>query len=206
MKVAIYARVSTDGQSVNAQIADLRETAVRRGWRVVQEFTDKGISGAKGRDERPALDALLKAATRREFDIVASWSVDRLGRSLRHLVAGLGDLQAAGVGLYLHKQGLDTSTPSGRAMFGMLGVFAEFERDLIRERVRAGMKVAKAEQAAGIERLHNNGLVKKPIGRPPVGTDMARKVLLLRAEKWGVNRIARELGIGSGTVRRIAYN
>ncbi len=205
MRVAIYARVSTDGQSVNAQLADLRETADRRGWEIVHEFTDKGISGAKGRDERPALDAMLKAAMRREFDMVAAWSVDRLGRSLQHLVAGLGDLQAAGVGLYLHKQGLDTSTPSGRAMFGMLSVFAEFERDLIRERVRAGMKVAKAEQAAGTERLHKNGRVKKPIGRPPVGADMERKVLELRAEKWGVNRIARELGIGSGTVRLIAY-
>ncbi len=125
MKVAIYTRVSADGQSVNAQLADLRETADRRGWDIVQEYTDKGISGATGRDQRPALDAMLKAATRREFDMVAAWSVDRLGRSLQHLVAGLGDLQAAGVGLYLHKQGLDTSTPSGRAMFGMLSVFAE---------------------------------------------------------------------------------
>ncbi len=206
MKVAIYTRVSTDGQSVNAQLADLRETAERRGWEIVHEYTDKGISGAKGRDKRPGLDAMLKAATRRELDMVAAWSVDRLGRSLQHLVAGLGDLQSAGVGLYLHKQGLDTSTPSGRAMFGMLSVFAEFERDLIRERVRAGMKVAKAEQAAGKERLHKNGRVKKPIGRPPVGADMERKVLTLRAENWGVNRIARELEIGSGTVRRIAYD
>ncbi len=87
----------------------------------------------------------------------------------------------------------------------MLSVFAEFERDLIRERVRAGMKVAKAEQASGKERLHKNGRIKKPIGRPPVGTEMEQKVLKLRADKWGVNRIARELGIGSGTVRRIAY-
>ncbi len=107
MKVAIYARVSTDGQSVNAQLADLRATAERRSWEIVKEYNDKGISGAKGRDERLALDAMLKAATRREFDMVAAWSVDRLGRSLQHLVAGLGDLQAAGVGLYLHKQGLD---------------------------------------------------------------------------------------------------
>ncbi len=205
MKVAIYARVSTDGQSVNAQLADLRETAERRGWEIVHEYTDKGISGAKGRDQRPALDAMLKAATRREFDMVAAWSVDRLGRSLQHLVNGLNDLKDVGVGLYLHKQGLDTTTTTGQAMFGMLGVFAEYERDLIRERVRAGMKVAKAEQAAGKDRLHKNGRVKKPIGRPPVGADMERKVLELRAAKWGVNRIARELGIGSGTVRRIAY-
>ncbi len=101
MKVAIYARVSTDGQSVNAQLADLRETAERRGWEIMQEYTDKGISGAKGRDQRPALDAMLKAATRREFDMVAAWSVDRLGRSLQHLVNGLNDLKDVGVGLYL---------------------------------------------------------------------------------------------------------
>ena len=205
MRVAIYTRVSTDGQSVNAQLSDLREVAGRREWEIVQEYTDKGISGAKGRDKRPALDAMLKAATRREFDLVAAWSVDRLGRSLQHLVAGLGDLQASGVGLYLHKQGLDTSTPSGRAMFGMLSVFAEFERDLIRERVRAGMKVAQAEQASGKERLHSNGRVKKPIGRPRVKPEIEHRVCDLRAKKWGVNRIARELGIGSGTVRRIAY-
>lgn len=203
MRVAIYARVSTDGQSVNAQLAELREVAERRGWEVVHEFTDKGISGAKGRDQRPALDAMLKAATRREFDMVAAWSVDRLGRSLQHLVTGLSDLQAAGVGLYLHKQGLDTSTPSGRAMFGMLSVFAEFERDLIRERVRAGIKVAKAEQAAGKERLHKNGRLKKPIGRPRVTSDVERKVRQLRAQGHGINKIAALAGCGSGTVRRI---
>jgi DNA invertase Pin-like site-specific DNA recombinase len=193
MRVAIYARVSTDGQSVNSQLAELREVATRRGWTVVQEFTDKGISGAKGRDGRPALDAMLKAATRREFDLVATWAVDRLGRSLQHLVAGLGDLQAAGVGLYLHKQGLDTSTPSGRAMFGMLGVFAEFEREMIRERVTAGVRNAKAKGTKS----------GKAIGRPKVGGSVERKVRELRAQSWGVNRIARELGIGSGTVRRI---
>lgn len=194
MKVAIYARVSTDGQSVNAQLAELREVAERRGWVIVQEHIDKGISGAKGRDQRPALDAMLKAATRGEFDAVAAWSVDRLGRSLQHLVAGLGDLQAAGVGLYLHKQGLDTSTPSGRAMFGMLGVFAEFEREMISERVRAGIKNAKSKGTK----------TGKPFGRPRVGRDIEHKVSELRAKEWGVNRIARELGIGSGTVRRIA--
>lgn len=196
MKVAIYARVSTDGQSVNAQLAELREVAERRGWTVTQEYTDKGISGAKGRDQRPALDAMLKAATRGAFDTVAAWSVDRLGRSLQHLVAGLGDLHAAGVGLYLHKQGLDTSTPSGRAMFGMLGVFAEFEREMIGERVRAGIKNAKA----------NGTKTGNPFGRPRVGSDIDRMVREHRGQGWGVNRIARELGIGSGTVRRITAN
>lgn len=192
-RIAIYARVSTDGQSINAQLAELREVAERRGWRIVHEYTDKGISGAKGRDQRPALDAILKAATRGEFDMVAAWSVDRLGRSLQHLVAGLGDLHAAGVDLYLHKQGLDTSTPSGRAMFGMLGVFAEFEREMIAERVRAGIKQARA----------NGTKTGNPFGRPRVTADVESKVRELRAQEWGVNRIARELGIGSGTVRRI---
>lgn len=126
MRVAIYARISTDGQSVKAQITELREVAIRRKWEIVHEYTDKGKSGAKGRDERPGLDAMLKSATRREIDMVAAWSVDRLGRSLQHLVTGLADLQTAGVELYLHKQGLDTSTPSGRAMFGILASKGHF--------------------------------------------------------------------------------
>jgi DNA invertase Pin-like site-specific DNA recombinase len=193
MRVAIYGRVSTDGQSVNTQLSELRDVAERRGWTIAQEFTDKGISGAKGRDQRPALDAMLKAAMRREFDVVAAWSVDRLGRSLQHLVAGLSDLQAASVGLYLHKQGLDTSTPSGRAMFGMLGVFAEFEREMIRERVNAGIRNAKTKGTKS----------GKPIGRPKLDRSIEKRVRELRGQSWGVNRIAKKLGIGSGTVRRI---
>lgn len=114
--------------------------AQRSGWIVVAVHTDEGISGAKGRDQRPAYDALLKAVSRKEIDLIAAWSVDRLGRSLSDLVAFLGDIQSKGVDLYLHQQGLDTSTPSGRMMFGMLSVFAEFERSMIRERVMAGLR------------------------------------------------------------------
>ncbi len=146
---------------------------------------------------------MLKAATRGEVDMVAAWSVDRLGRSLQHLVAGLADLQASGIGLYLHKQALDTSTPSGRAMFGMLAIFAEFERELIQERVRAGMKVAKAEQAAGKERLHPNGRVKKAIGRPRVGADVEAKILAMRAEGKGMTAISKRLRVGGSTVKRV---
>ncbi len=186
-------RVSTDGQSVNAQIAELREVAGRRGWDIIHEYTDKGISGVKGRDQRPALDTMLKAATRGEFEMVAAWSVDRLGRSLLHLINGLSDLEAAGVGLYLHQQGLDTTTPSGRAMFGMLGVFAEFERAMIAARVRNGINHAKKHGTK----------TGRPFGRPRVKPDVERRVRDLRARAWGINRIARELGIGSGTVRRI---
>ena len=129
-QAALYLRVSTDDQTVENQRRELAEAAARHGWHIVAEFSDTGISGAKGRDKRPGLDRLCKAITRREVDLVAAWSVDRLGRSLQHLVTFLSELHSAGVDLYLHRQGLDTSTPAGRALFGMMGVFAEFERTL----------------------------------------------------------------------------
>ena len=138
-RVAVYARVSTDGQTTENQLRELRATVERNGWVIAGEYVDHGISGAKGRRDRPQFDALLRGVTRKEFDVVAAWSVDRLGRSLQDLVGFLVDLQAKGVHLYLHQQALDTSTPSGKAMFGMLGVFAEFERAIIQERVRAGL-------------------------------------------------------------------
>jgi DNA invertase Pin-like site-specific DNA recombinase len=115
-------------QTTDNQRRELEEVATRHGWRVVELFEDAGISGAKGRDKRPGLDRLLKAVARRDVDMVAAWSVDRLGRSLVDLLDVLRELHAKGVDLFLHQQGLDTSTPSGRAMFQMLGVFAEFER------------------------------------------------------------------------------
>ena len=140
-KVAIYARVSTDkAQTVENQLRELREVAARQGWIIVAVHTDEGISGAKGRDRRPGFDALLKGVARRDFQMIAAWSVDRLGRSLPDLVGFLGEIEAKGVDLYLHQQGLDTSTPSGRAMFGLLSVFAEFERAMIRERILAGLR------------------------------------------------------------------
>jgi len=138
----IYTRVSTQDQCCENQERELRAVAERMGCTVTRVYTDHGISGAKGRDKRPAFDAMCKAAARREFDLVMAWSVDRLGRSLQHLVAFLGELHATGRDLYLHQQHLDTSTPSGRAMFGMLSVFAEFERGMIQERVRAGLSRA----------------------------------------------------------------
>jgi DNA invertase Pin-like site-specific DNA recombinase len=127
-RVAIYLRVSTAEQTTTNQRRELHAVAKRHGWSVVQVFEDAGISGAKGRRDRPALDALLKSVARREVDMVAAWSVDRLGRSLTDLLDFLRELHAKGVDLFLHQQGLDTSTPSGRAMFQMMGVFAEFER------------------------------------------------------------------------------
>lgn len=138
--MAIYARVSTDNQTVENQLLELHAVAQRQGWDVVAVLTDEGISGAKGRDRRPGYDALLKGIARRDFDQIMVWSVDRLGRSLPDLVSFLNDAHAKSVDLYLHQQGLDTSTPSGRMMFQMLGVFAEFERAMIRERIMAGLR------------------------------------------------------------------
>ena len=124
-RVAIYTRVSTsETQTVENQIRDLTIAGERLGWNVVVFFADEGISGAKGRDQRPGLDAMMTGIIRRDFDMVAAWSVCRLGRSLQHLVSLLGDLDARGIDLYLHVQGIDTSTPTGKAMFQMLGVFA----------------------------------------------------------------------------------
>lgn len=188
-RVALYARVSTDGQSVENQLRELEAVAVKEGWEIVERFIDRGISGSKGREGRPAFDRLCKGVVRREFDIVASWSVDRLGRSLQDLVTFLNDLHAKHTNLYLHKQGIDTTTSAGKLLFQMLGVFAEFERSMIVERVKAGLKRARAEG--------------KVLGRPRVGAAVEAKVLALRAKGRGMRAIARELGIGNCTVQRI---
>ena len=144
-RAVFYLRVSTIDQTTANQERELREIAGRMGCNVVKVYKDHGISGAKGRDKRPAFDALCRAATRREFDVVMAWSVDRLGRSLQDLVGFLSELHALRIDLYLHQQGLDTRTPAGKAMFQMMGVFAEFERAMIQERVRAGLARAKSE-------------------------------------------------------------
>lgn len=188
-RVALYVRVSTDGQTVENQVRELKAVAKRHGWRVVGMFDDNGISGAKGRDQRPAMRRLMEGIGRRDFDMVAAWSVDRLGRSLQDLVGLLGEMHAKGVDLYLHRQGLDTSTPAGRAMFQMLGVFAEFERAMIQERVRAGLARARAQG--------------KRLGRPQVGPKVEAAVRAARAKGTGIRKIASELKIGVGTVQRI---
>jgi DNA invertase Pin-like site-specific DNA recombinase len=189
-RAAIYARVSTDGQSVENQLRELEVVAERHGWEVAATYTDEGVSGAKGRDGRPGFDALCGAVARREVDVVAAWSVDRLGRSLQDLVAFLGELRAKGVDLYLHVQGLDTSTPAGRAMFQMLGVFSEFERAMIQERVRAGLARARASG--------------KRLGRPPALTPRQRRGLRRdRGEGMSLRALARKYGTTAPTVRRV---
>jgi DNA invertase Pin-like site-specific DNA recombinase len=188
-RVALYARVSTDGQTVENQLRELRAVAKRHGWEIVGVYSDQGISGAKGKDDRPAFKAVCQAVERKEVDLVAAWSVDRLSRSLLDLVNFLGELHAKHVDLYLHQQGLDTGTQAGKAMFRMMGVFAEFEREMIVERVKAGLKRARAEG--------------KVLGRPRVSAEVEAKVLALRGKGEGMRKIARTLGIGNCTVQRI---
>ena len=191
-RVALYLRVSTTDQTTENQRRELQRVAKRHGWHLVHVFADNGISGAKDRKDRPGLDALLKAVARREVDMVAAWSVDRLGRSLKNLIEVLSELHAKGVDLYLHQQGLDTSTPAGKAMFQMMGVFAEFERAMIRERVLAGLSRAREQGTA--------------LGRPHLEDSNPGKVSAIKkalAAKWGLRRIARELNVGVCTVYRI---
>ena len=141
-RAAIYVRVSTDKQTVENQVRELRQIAERRGWQVVEEYRDAGISGAKGRDQRPGFDTMLKDAQRRRFDVVMAWAIDRIGRSLIDLLGTIQALEACNVDLYLDQQAIDTTTPAGRLMFQVTGAFAEFERSMIRQQVNAGLKRA----------------------------------------------------------------
>src|SRR5471032_3020326 len=188
-RVAIYLRVSTDKQTTDNQRRELEAVAERSGWKVIKVYEDAGISGAKGRDKRPGLDAMMKGVNAREFDMVAAWSVDRLGRSLTDLLGILQGLHDKGVDLFLHQQGLDTSTAAGKAMFQMLGVFAEFERGIIRERVNAGLARAKA-----------NGT---KLGRRPVKPSVEASIRELKARGMGMLKIGRTLGVGTSVVQRV---
>jgi DNA invertase Pin-like site-specific DNA recombinase len=192
--VALYLRVSTGEQTVENQHRELMVAVERRGWRVVAEFCDNGVSGAKGRDRRQGFDRLHRAITRREFDIVAAWSVDRLGRSLQDLVGFLGELHSAGVDLYLDRQGVDTSTPAGKALFQMLGVFAEFERSIIQERIAAGIARARAKGTRS----------GKAFGRPRLSAEREAAVRTSLRSGAGIRKTARLVGTGNATVTRIA--
>jgi len=186
MKVAIYVRVSTrdKGQDTEVQACELREYAERRGWTIVEEFSDY-VSGAK--EFRPALDEMMKAAKRRKFDAVLCWKLDRVGRSLKHLVNLLAELEAVGVALVSFSDNLDLTTPQGRLMFQIIGAMAEFERSLTVERVRAGLAHARAKG--------------KKLGRPAVAVD-ATKVRALRQAGKSFEQIGETLGVSAASVWR----
>jgi DNA invertase Pin-like site-specific DNA recombinase len=192
-RAVLYLRVSTIEQTTANQERELREIATRMGCEIVKVYKDHGISGAKGRDKRPAFDALCRDAAQRQFDMVMAWSVDRLGRSLQDLVGFLSELHALRIDLFLHQQGLDTTTPAGKALFQMMGVFAEFERSIIAERVRSGIK-----------RVRSEG---KRWGRPPIAPALEiriRETLNKPGRTEGVRKIAARFGVDPSTVQRIS--
>jgi DNA invertase Pin-like site-specific DNA recombinase len=181
-RVAIYARVSTidKGQDPDLQLSELREYVERRGWKIVSEYVDKGHSGAK--ESRPALNRMMADARRRKFDVIAVWKLDRFGRSLKHLVTALADLESLGITFVSLRDGFDLSTASGRLMFQIIGAMGEFERNLIRERVKAGMTNARRK---GVR-------IGRPSG-PAIAIDM-RSVRARRAAGESLRGIARDLG------------
>jgi DNA invertase Pin-like site-specific DNA recombinase len=176
-------------QTTDNQRLDLQRVGEQRGWTIVETYTDHGVSGSKGRDKRPAFDKLCKDATKGKLDIVAAWSIDRLGRSLQHVVTFLNDLSAINVDLYLHQQSVDSSTPGGKAMLSMCAVFAEFERNIIIERVTAGMARARSQG--------------KTFGRPKTSEAKAVEVMRLREKGLGILKTAKLAGVGVSTVQRI---
>jgi DNA invertase Pin-like site-specific DNA recombinase len=188
-RAAIYVRVSTDKQTVENQVQALRQIAERRGWEVAEQYSDAGISGSKGRDQRPGLDQMLKDAQRRRFDVVMAWSVDRIGRSLVDLLGTIQELEACGVDLYLDQQAIDTTTPAGKLMFQVTGAFAEFERSMTRQRIHAGLKRA---VAAG-----------KTLGRPLNDQGAVDKAKRALRKGIGINRVAKLVGLSNGKVAEI---
>lgn len=188
-RAALYLRVSTDKQTVENQELILREVAERAGWQVVAVYKDEGISGTKGRDKRPGLDAMLKDATRRKFDVVMSFKLDRLARSTRELIENVELLRGVNVDLYLHGQAIDTTTPAGKLMFHMLAAVAEFERDIIVERVNAGLARARAQG--------------KRLGRPPLPEAQRQAIRAELAKGTGIKKAASLHGVGVLTVQRI---
>jgi DNA invertase Pin-like site-specific DNA recombinase len=189
-RVGIYLRVSTTDQTTDNQRLDLQRVAEQRGWDIVETYIDHGISGSKGRDKRPAFDKLCKDTTKGKLDLVAAWSIDRLGRSLQHVVTFLNDLNAINVDLYLHQQSVDSSTPGGRAMLSKCAVFAEFERNMIIERVTAGMARAKSQG--------------KTFGRPKTSKSVEMEIQRLRRLGYGIIKTAKIAGVGVSTVQRVA--
>jgi DNA invertase Pin-like site-specific DNA recombinase len=202
-RAALYVRVSTDHQSVENQVRELKEVAERRGWVLVATYQDAGISGAKGREQRPGLDALLKDASRRKFDVVMSWAIDRLGRSLIDLLGTIQHLEAVGVDLYLDQQAIDTTTPAGKLLFQLTGAFAEFERSMIRQRVRAGLSVIKQKIARDGKFVSKAGKVRRRLGRPGAEADKLELARQELARGTGIGKTARLLGLGTGTVHKL---
>ena len=202
-RAALYVRVSTDDQSVENQLRELRQVAARRGWAVVEVYKDAGISGSKGRDQRPGLDTMLKDASKRKFDVVMAWAIDRLGRSLIGLLGTIQHFEACGVDLYLDQQNIDTTTPTGKLVFSVTGAFAEFERSMIRQRVNAGIKRRRAQLDSDGKFTSNAGKVRRSLGRPGPKPEAVAEARRLLESGVGILKAAKLSGIGTGTAQKL---
>ena len=189
VRAAIYLRVSRDDQTTENQRLVLERVAGHRGWVIVQTYEDQGISGAKGRDQRPAFDQMIKDAVRRRYDILMCWAIDRLGRSVLHVANALAELDAAGIRLYCDREGIDSSTPMGRAMIQMASVFGEQERSILRSRVIAGLERVRAQGGR--------------LGRPKVSPKVENAIRTHLGAGNGILKVAGLVGCGSGTVQRV---
>ena len=185
---AIYARVSTDRQKVDMQLNELRQFAARSGWSIYEEFIDQNYSG--GNTKRPAFTAMMDAARKRKFDLLLVWKLDRLSRSLKDLIVTLDELGSCGIDFVSYDNNLDTSTPTGKLVFQIVGAVAEFEKEIIRERVVAGLATAR-----------NKG---KRLGRPPISKYVYDQALKMRSEGLSYRNIGKALGIDEGTIRKRA--
>ena len=189
-RVCLYARVSKTSQSVERQISELEIVAARNDWEIVDRYIDHGISGSKGRDGRPELDRMMKDSTKRKFDVVMVWSIDRLGRSLQHLIEILNDLNAKNIDLYFDQQSIDSTTPTGKLMFSLLSAFAEFEKSIIRERVISGLDNARKKGRIG--------------GRPTNLTDEIRlKIVEMKGAGVPIRKIKNECSVGTATIYKV---
>ena len=188
--IAIYARVSTDKQTTDLQLNELRDFVKRSGWTIYQEFIDEGYSGSN--TKRPAFSEMMDQAKKRRFDTLVVWKLDRLGRSLKDLINTLDELGSLGIDFISYDNKLDTTTPSGRLVFNVIGAVAEFEKDIIRERVKAGLVAAKARG--------------KRLGRPPISPHLSNQAKELRSKGLSHRKIAKKLKISEGSVRNLLKN
>ena len=190
VRAAVYLRGSTtDGQTTENQRMALARVAAHRRWEIVQTYEDAGISGAKGRDQRPAFNQMLKDAVRGRFGVLMVWSIDRLGRSVLHVASAMAEMDAAGVALYSDQQAIDSTSPFGKAMMQMACVFGELEREMIRARV-----------VSGLNRVREQGF--KKLGRPPVGRKIEEIIRRHLGAGHGIPKVAKMVGCGIGTVQR----
>jgi DNA invertase Pin-like site-specific DNA recombinase len=203
-RAALYIRASTDKQTVEQQEMALRRVAQARGWQVEERvYKDEGISGAKGREQRPGLDSMLKDASRHKFDVVMAWAIDRMGRSTRDLLTTIEDLESYKVDVYFDQQNIDTTTPAGKCFFTVSSAFAELERATIVSRIKLKLAAKKEEIARNGKFVSKAGIVRSKLGRPNAKTEKLEAAKQLLSQGLSIRQVAKQSGLGVGTVHKL---